>query len=202
MSFILIAQVNRIFTPKRASIIVVTLFTVLIVSVSPIYYVNRFSIVFKHSRNKSVLAIVQTDDRMDVLRVAVAINNIVIPFGAFAVVIVCTAILVVNLHRKSKWRQTVTAGNSENMLSRDQKVSKMILIISVVFIFCFIPSCVNCVAITIEPRIDMYGQYRNTFIVLFGLCFALESANSSVNIFVYYNMSSKFRKTCKQLVCI
>lgn len=193
-------QVTRILTPRRAAIVVVTFFIVLIASVAPIYYVNRFAMVFNAAKNKTILAIVQTDDRWDIIKVSLTVNNVVIPFGAFAVVIVCTTILIVNLHRKTTWRKSVVVGSSENLMIRDQKVSKMILMISSVFIICFIPCCVGCVAMTLEPRIDMYGQYSNTFIVIFGASFILESANSSVNIFVYYNMSSKFRATFKDLL--
>lgn len=197
-------QVSRIFTPKRVSVIVLAFFVSLILSVSPIYYINRFAMVFKPALNKTLLGIVYTDNRMDVLKVTLAVNNVIMPFGAFAVIIICTIILVVKLRQKTKWRQStgVTAGNSENLLKRDQKVSKMVLLISSVFIICFVPSCVNFLAMTIEPRIEMYGQYSNTFVVIFGISFVLESINSSVNIFIYYNMSSKFRVNFRQLFCL
>lgn len=196
-------QVSRIFTSQRASVIVIVFFVILVLSVSPIYCIDRFAMVFKPALNKTLLGIVHTDNRREVLKVTLAVNNVIMPFGAFAVIIICTTILVVKLHNKTKWRQSsvVTASNSENLFKRDQKVSKMVLLISSVFIISFVPSCVNFLAITIEPKIDMYGQYSNTFIVIFGISFLLESINSSVNIFIYYTMSSKFRANFIDLFC-
>lgn len=193
---------RRIFTPKRVSIIIVIFFICLLVSVSPIYCVNRFGMVFSDSRNKTIYGRIHTEGRFEVMKVSLAVNNVVIPTLAFLIVIICTSILVVSLHRKTKWRQNSTGGNSEHQLNRDQKVSKMVLIISTVFIICFIPSSVGCLVMTLEPEIEMYGRYRNTCLVIFGFSFTLESANSSVNIFIYYNMSSKFRAAFRELFCL
>lgn len=190
---------KRIFTSKRVAIIVVTFFVLLLGSVSPVFCITRLGQVFIASRNKTILATIPTEGRVSVYTATLAVNNVIIPFGAFAMVIICTATLVVSLHRKSKWRQFAAAVNSDQLSSRDQKVSKMILIISTVFIVCFIPSCVSCLAMTFVPDLDMYGRFRNTCLLIFGLNFTLESANSSVNIFVYYAMSSKFRAKLQEL---
>lgn len=173
---------------------------ILLLGASPVYCVTRLGNVFRASRNKTILATLIFEGRRDIFSVSLALNNVVIPFGAFIMVITCTAILVVNLHRKTKWRKVAAAANAEQVFKRDQKISNMVLIISTVFIVCFIPTCVTCLAMAITPQIEMYGRYRNTSLVICGVDFALESTNSSINIFIYYNMSSKFKARLRELL--
>ncbi|BFZ07850.1 hypothetical protein BsWGS_10889 [Bradybaena similaris] len=193
-------KVKVILTSKRVTIFVMTVFILLLAGVSPAYCVTRLGDVFVASRNKSILAAIPTEGRMSVYTGTIIVNNVVIPFAAFATVIICTATLVVSLHRKTKWRQSASAVNSEQSVSRDQKVSKMVLIISTVFIVCFIPTAVSCLTVSLVPELDMYGRFRNTCLLIFGINFTIESANSSVNIFIYYNMSTKFRATFRELL--
>lgn len=188
-----------IFTPKRVAAIISSTFIVLIVSATPFYAVNVFSMKFHPGRNRTVLGLIRTEDRTSVETVLYAINNIIVPFGAFITVIICTATLVLKLQRKTQWRKSATSGNSDAMLNRDQKVTNMVVIISTVFIASFIPNCVIFIGMTAEPELAIDGMYKNTFIIIFGFGFVLESLNSAVNIFIYYNMSSKYRTVFRHI---
>lgn len=152
--------------------------------------------------NRTILGLIHSDNREIVEKVSVLINNVIIPFGSFATVIVCTVVLVIKLDEKAKWRSSSVCAESDHLVNRDQKISKMIIMISTVFIICFTPSCVSFLAVALEPRLAIDGDFNNTFIVIFGLGFVLESANSAVNIFIYYNMSSKYRRTLRQIACL
>ncbi|XP_005107909.2 adenosine receptor A1 [Aplysia californica] len=192
-------KVKTLITPKRVAIVIVSLFVILIASVSPVYYANRIGPKFLPARNKTVIGLVFTHDREEVEEISYAVNNVLVPFGAFLVVIVCTVILVVKLRGKTKWRnKSVSAGKSDNFTSRDQKVAKMVMMISTLFIICFTPISISFIGMTIEREISIHGRYRNLFIVLFSFGYILESANSALNIFIYYEMSSKYRTVFDQ----
>ncbi|XP_005100342.2 allatostatin-A receptor [Aplysia californica] len=187
-------KVKNIITPKRVVIVIVSIFVILIGSVAPVYYSNRYGMKFFPDRNKTLIGLVFTDDRKEVEGISYVINNIFIPFSAFAVVIVCTVILVVKLQNKTRWRnESTAAGQSDNFSNRDQKVTKMVTMISTLFIICFTPVSLIFIGKTVVAGLSIDGRYHNLYFVLFSFAYILESTNSAVNIFIYYEMSSKYR---------
>ncbi|XP_035828061.1 uncharacterized protein LOC101850033 [Aplysia californica] len=189
-------KVKQILTPRRTVALIVSIFLLLIATVSPVYYTSRLVWKFFPNRNKSLLVLSFTDDRKEIESVAFMINNVVVPVGAFLVVIVCTITLVLKLNEKAKWRKTSTApGKTTEISSKEKRVVKMVSFISTIFISCFCPVTVVFFFMAREPEFSIDGQYRNIFFVVFSFCFILESINSSVNIFVYYNMSTKYKDT-------
>lgn len=195
-------QVKQIFTPKRVSIIITTMSIVLLVSVAPVYIVNKLEFVYIQGRNRSILVLTYTDDRASVEQGSYAFNNVFVPFTSFAVITICTVTLVIKLRTQTRWRKrSVAAMANDKMSSRDQKVTKMVVMISSLFIACFIPVCINFIAMSVIPELSVNGRLKNTIIVFQGLGFILESTNSAVNIFIYYYMSSKYRQTLQMLLC-
>lgn len=190
-------------TPKRVTIIIVGMFVLLLGSVSPVYYVNRLAFKFYPDKNRTLLGLVHTSDRPNVEKVSFAINNVFVPFAAFLAVIVCTITLVVKLKNKTKWREQCTAaGNAETLSSRDRKVSQMIVMISTLFIICFTPVTIIFIAMSAWPEFSIDGRYRNMFFIVFSFGFIMESANSSMNILIYYRMSSKYRAVFREIFCV
>lgn len=194
-------QVKRILTPRRVAVILGCMFGALLVSVAPVYVVNKLRMVFFPHRNKTILGLVYTEDRARVEQGSYAFNNVLVPFSAFALIIVCTIILVVKLRNQSKWRQKSTT-TGDKLSSRDQKVTKMVVMISTLFIACFVPVCINFIAMSVIPELSVDGRLRNTIIIFQGVGFILESTNSAVNIFIYYQMSTKYRRMFHQLFCL
>lgn len=199
----IIFQVKSIVTPKRMCIVTICVFVVLIFSVSPVYVVNSLALKFYPDRNKSLIGLVFTKDREHVEKISYIINNIFVSFSAFVVIIFCTTILVIKLNRKTRFRKTlVSKDQGDNISSRNQKVAQMVVMISTLFIACFIPFCVIFLAMSFEPKLSLQGDYRNTVILISGVGFILESINSSMNIFIYYHMSSKYRNTLRDVFCL
>lgn len=187
---------KKVFTSKRVKITIVLIFVVVIGNMLPVYYVSRLTMKFSPVRNKTLLGLVFTDDREIIEAVTLATGSVFIPLSAFVIVVVCTALLVVKLRDKTKWRQmSTTPGQYENASLRDLKVTKMVVVISTLFISCFVPVCLMMIAMILVPELSIEGKYRNLFICIFSVCFVLESTNSAMNIFIYYHMSSRYRDT-------
>lgn len=193
---------KSLLTPQRVAVIIACVFLVLTCSICPIYCVNSFAMKWYPDKNKTMLGLVYSDNREPVEKVSFAINNVFVPFTAFVTIVISTLTLVVKLHRKTKWRIKAAGTNqSDTLSSRDQRVTKMVVVISTLFIVCFVPVCIIFVAMTLEVELSVDGRYRNLFLVVSGVAFTLESTNSSMNIFIYYYMSSKYRVTFRQLFC-
>lgn len=194
---------KSLLTPKRVTAIIICLFVVLMGSAAPVFCANRLSFEFVPERNKTLLALVYSPDRESIERVSFLINNVTIPFGAFVTIIICTTILVTSLRKKTRWRKTsVASSKSEAFSSRDEKISQMVVMISVLFIVCFIPVSILFIVMVVWPAFSLDGSQRNIFIVMFSFAFILESANSAMNIFIYYRMSSKYRSVFRRLFCL
>lgn len=171
------------------------------VSISPFYFVNKIGMKFSPVRNKTLLGLVYSGEREIGEKVCFTVSNVFLPLIAFVAVVICTVTLVVSLRNKTKWRKISTlAGKTDNTGNRDQRVTRMIVCISILFIVCFLPITVVIFAILAEPGFAIDGKYKNTVIAVSGIGFALEAANSASNIFIYYHMSSKYRETFRQTI--
>lgn len=176
------------------------LYLALLISATPVYFVNKLAMVFFPDKNSSILSLVPTENRHHVEQASFAFNNVTVPFVAFVVIIVCTLILVVKLGNQTKWRQNSAAGlQNERVSSRDKKVTKMVVVISTLFIVCFIPVSIIFIPMAVVPDFSVDGKYRNANIIFIGLGLILESANSALNIFIYYFMSSKYKEVFRDL---
>lgn len=187
-------------TRERMTAIIICVFIILFLSGAPVYAVNRLGSKDSPERNGTVLALLYLEGRETVDTIMFAVNNFFIPLTAFIVIVVCTVLLVYKLHKIVRWRQSASKVTT-NSSNRNQKVAKMVVIISVLFISCFIPLSMFMLAVAFEPELSLNGKYLNIGLILVGLGFVLESINSSVNIFIYYIMSSKYRVTFRVLFC-
>lgn len=149
---------------------------------------------FFPARNKTLTGLAFTKDRETVEKFSFAIN-VFTPFIAFATALICSITLVVKLQRKTKWRKeaVVASPNAKTTTSRDQNFAKVVLMISRLFIACFIPADVNVIISLLDPEFRFDGEKRNLCLGVLGVGFVLEIANSSKNIFIYCRVSSRYR---------
>ncbi|CAG5115104.1 unnamed protein product, partial [Candidula unifasciata] len=115
-------QIKVLITPKRASIVIILVFVVLIFSMAPVYVVNRLGWRFFPEKNKTLLGLIHTQDREKVEKISFAINNAFVSFTAFVVILVCTVMLVVKLHKLTVWRRkSVLITQSDTISTKNQK---------------------------------------------------------------------------------
>lgn len=165
----------------------------------PAYAVINIQWKFFAGINKTLLGLTSSPDREVVDKICYTINSFAAPLTAFFIIITCTSILVVALRRQTKWRKSSTAPlDGQN---RNEGVAKMVVMISALFIFCFVPISIFLLALAFEPGLLFGGIYANIGTITGGASLMLESINSSGNIFIYYHMSVKYRKTCRGLFC-
>lgn len=193
--YFLFFQARDVITPKRTAGVIVCVITLFVGSGAPVFVVNKLEMKFSPWRNRTLLRIVSSADRENVEKVSMIINNFCLPLAAFMVITACTVLLTYSLHKSTKWRKLSTASSQAGVSDRNKKVAKMVVMISALFISCFLPTTVISVIVAFNLDFTVGGKHLNTGIVLAAFGVILESVNSSSNIFIYYYMSSKYRDT-------
>lgn len=196
-------KVKQIITPARTKCIVISIFLLMFASVVPEYSTVYFGLKYKPDRNRTVLGILFTSTRKRVVGFVFIFHSI-LGISSFLAVAIITVILVIKLRQKSKWRQKSTCDNEQNaaMSSRDKKTVTMVLLIATILIICFIPTVTLLTVAFIVREFSITGKYSSIFHVMWSLAFFFEAVNSSVNIFLYYNMSSKYRQTFNEIFSV
>lgn len=193
-------HVKQIITPRRTSIVIAIIYSLTLLSAVPFYTANYLDWVFDCQWNKSLLVIVTSSDQIvgnAVLFVIMALSGVV----SFILVVVFTAILLTNLREKSSWRKTANAQQNthESASIRDRKTMVMVVLVAGILIICYIPSTSLALATVCEPEFSVGGRYYNLYYFLWSFAFLFETINSSVNIFLYLKMSSKYRQAFHEL---
>lgn len=208
---ILPLKVKTIFTPKRHVVVMISFFVVTTGCASMAYASAGLGWRFYPDRNRSMIGLVYHMDahrRYVTDSVSYAVNGVLMPVSNFLSVIVCTAILVVKLNQTSSWRNSHSSAINlvrqrsnldANVSSKERKVATMVVLISVIFVVSFIPAVVTFVAGIVEPELTYDGVYQNLFLVTLSVSFTTEAINSSINMFVYLSMSTKYRETFRSM---
>ena len=116
----------------------------------------------------------------------------------FVVVLVSTSVLVVRLKRNIEWRNEA----SESGYTKERKAARSVIAVCTIFIICFLPNVAVLVISIAYPKFDIRDPYLgNLARVVFIFSFLFQVVNSTVNIFVYYNMSTKYREVFNALLC-
>lgn len=192
-----------IVTPKRSLLIIIFIYITFFLAVFPAVYTGTHSIGWKTypERNRTLLGLVLRSYYKEVEDTTNAINAC-LQISSFLTLILCTAGLVVELSRKNQWRKTISFTGGQNLLSkRDQRLCKMIVVMSTILIVCFIPSTCSFVANIAVPGYGVSGRYEHVFSAVWSVTWVFEATGSSVNMFLYYVMSSKYRHTFRQVLC-
>ncbi|XP_059164113.1 QRFP-like peptide receptor [Physella acuta] len=155
-------KVKNIITRSRVGIVICVIVFFVVGSAAPAYYTSRFDLVYFPKLNKTLVGLVFTSDRGQVEEVSFAINSVFCPLGSFTAVVISTVVLVVKLNEKTKWRQNSVADNTKNasIAIKEQKVIKMVVGISTIFIVSFTPAAICFSAMALEPEFRVTGFLR------------------------------------------
>ncbi|CAL1538691.1 unnamed protein product, partial [Lymnaea stagnalis] len=205
-------KVKAIITPRLVKRFVVLAFVAVTVAQSPSFYTSSLEWVLDEGRNRTVLARVvrAMSEETDAVTYSV---NLVSPFASFALVLASTVVTAVQLKQKSQWRMKSASAGGVVMPasgsgvkaalpapSKDQKVVKMVVVLSVVFIVSFLPTnVIHIFYCTIVDSPHLLAVYIVYISVTFSFIKVLECFNASISIVLYYLMSSKYRSSFVKL---
>ncbi|CAL1534769.1 unnamed protein product, partial [Lymnaea stagnalis] len=193
-------KVNKIITPKRVTAILILIYVFMIVPLIPEYTTAYLDWKVVEGTNVTLFGLKFTADRPNVEGLASLIYFIYI-FMAYFGVVFLTCLLIYKLKKKTKWRTKLTSQSkqSESLSSRDKKTINMVIVIAIVFIVCCAPSIILHVIPYIVPGYGVVGAHSNFFFMCWSFGFLFEAVNASVDIILYYRMSSKYRRTFQDI---
>ncbi|CAG5134072.1 unnamed protein product [Candidula unifasciata] len=195
-------KIKSIITPRRTVTFIGVLYVIMFASAIPVIYSTRTVWIFDSRRNKSRMGIAKAANSEGIARISYWINNI-IPTIFFVFITVCTVILVKALNKNSRWKQqSASSQNQATVSSRDAKVVKMVIFISIVFIACYAPGTVFFVFALINSQVTYAGKQKNLVVAIYSVLLVLEAINAAANFFIYKAMSSKFKRVFLSSICV
>ena len=119
----------------------------------------------------------------------------------FVTIVVTTTITVVKLRRVVQWRQSSTSlvSVAETSSIKEIALTKTRVTTSVLFIVCLAPTVMVQIASFVEPEFYFTGRYYNLAYLLTNIMLFFRASNSSFNFFIYYNMSTRYRETLRDI---
>ncbi|XP_059168541.1 neuropeptides capa receptor-like [Physella acuta] len=191
-------KVKQIIT-KRVSIATnIFIFLFLCLNLVPIYYVTYLGWTFMPIFNKTILIGMNKMDPYIVFGISYYFTDLFIPYFSFFVIILCNIIIGIQLNRRALWRSsiaTTSKATSESFPSKEKKLVLMLQLVAVVFIVCLIPQSAVLTTISFVPELSILGNYFDVALLCTFISNFTETITSSVNLIIYYKMSSRYRNT-------
>ena len=117
----------------------------------------------------------------------------------FVTIAVTTTITVVKLRRVVQWRQSSTSSVAATSSIKEIALTKTLVATSVLFIVCLAPTIMVQIASFVEPEFYFTGRFYNLVYLLTNVMLFFRVSNSSFNFFIYYNMSTRYRETLRDI---
>ncbi|KAI8785856.1 tachykinin peptides receptor 86C [Biomphalaria glabrata] len=201
-------HVRTIITPFRTAVYIVSTFIIVAVAQAGSFYSSSLQWVFNSARNRTVMSRVVREGSQEIESITYSLN-LVSPFGSFVIVVLCTAITAIQLRRKSEWRMKTTMAKSKrneneaDVMAKEKKVIKLVVMISVIFIVSFLPAnVIHIIYCSISSQLQLVLLYIPYLSISFSFIKVLEAFNASISIVLYYVMSSKFRNNFHDMLGI
>ena len=120
----------------------------------------------------------------------------------FVTIAVTTTITAVKLRRVVQWRQRSTS--SASVCVKEIALTKTLVATSVLLIVCLTPTIMVQIASFVEPEFYFTGRYYNLAFAVMNVMLFFRGSNSSFNFFIYYNISTRYRQTLRNIfrLCI
>ncbi|CAG5116634.1 unnamed protein product [Candidula unifasciata] len=194
-------HIKGMITARRTTFVMACIYTMTILSFSPLYMKTSINWKFHSDRNKTLLGLVFASGSQKLTDIVYVLQAF-LGLSSFVAVVIFTMILIRQLGQKGAWRKTaiMSLDKSQQMSNRDRKTMTMIILIATILIICYTPSVILYCVTIIEPEFSIAGAYNNLFFALWSFGILFETINSSVNIFLYIKMSTQYRQTFYKLV--
>ncbi|CAG2187844.1 unnamed protein product [Mytilus edulis] len=112
-----------------------------------------------------------------------------------------TAMLVLlNAKRRLVMAKASIKSRSESQtMNTESQVTRMLLVVTVVFVLCQLPGTILRMIINIHPAMTAMRYLNNIYEVAFPITYVMLLINSVVNFIIYYNTSTIYRTKIRQM---
>ncbi|KAI8781875.1 FMRFamide receptor [Biomphalaria glabrata] len=186
-------KVKTIITNKVSVAVNLSIFTLYSMYLFPQFYSTHFDWTYVPERNKTVYVIYFNSRRAEVFPVIYYVTDILLPCSTYIVLITCCTTLFVKLQSKAKWRKQVSSSGVSHITSKERKSARMFMTVSFMAVVLLLPQSVFFSAMIFNRALAMDGAYSDLSLMISTITILFKISNSSFTIFIYYNMSSKYR---------
>ncbi|XP_025101169.1 probable G-protein coupled receptor 32 [Pomacea canaliculata] len=123
----------------------------------------------------------------------------VIPFTTYIVVVLATAVTVVQLNRALAWRQ-MWGSSVSSSTARQTLLVKMLVAVSCIYILLTSPNIALGITRSVVAEFAVDRSYAYLFLATHGVYLEMCMLNSSISFFVYFTLSSRFRRTLYNMI--
>ena len=197
-------HVKRIVTRRNTGIVIATIFALVFIPSNLGSLGYSFKWGFHTEWNQSILRTVLTEDppRKSIKRFMEVYISTVVHFSAMIAIWVCTAFLATSLKQNIKSR-AATFGQTSATASQTRNIRaiKTVLLIAVAYLCFSTPRSACNLVRNFEPDFTVRGKYYRSYMVSIVVCVQTSLFNSTINIFIYVYMSSRFREILHKMLC-
>ncbi|KAK3733339.1 hypothetical protein RRG08_037131 [Elysia crispata] len=217
-------KVKSIVTPQLTFIMMIVISVLVIASFGVIFFIYDIGWVYSSYFNATVAVFEFNSFHRRHGPAVIAYFNligIINPIFCFIVIVTCTAIIVYQLNKMSRFRAAATAASTKtesstavattattaasnaaagnSLSSRDRQVVKMLVVVIIVYIVALLPRFAHYAGKFTEPDFAYLRRYHNMFTLSSYIVLTFDYINASVNLFIYLTMSTNFRATFYQM---
>ncbi|GFN84333.1 peptide receptor gpcr [Plakobranchus ocellatus] len=121
---------------------------------------------------------------------------------SFTIVVIGTGILVVKLKQSMRWRESAVQKGAKQMSQKEAKVAQSVILVCIMFVVCYSPCVYIIIKGTIDHHFHFWDPYYKHFIFAYlSITFFLQSISSSLNMFIYIKLSTKYKETFMRVFC-
>ena len=178
--------------------VILVLYIALFALYIPSLLLSKVSWRFDPETNRSMAYIEENYPLAAAIPVIVGTIFIVKPIS-IVVVIICSSITISMLRKAAKKRKAMRESQSAASQS-ETRVTKMLLFLCVTYVVCVIPDVIAAMTTYFIPEFMFYRKYHNIFVICVEMFFLFSCLNSTVNVFAYLALSTRFRATLGEMV--
>ena len=198
-------KANLLITNKVAFVAMVTVYVSTFGLCFILFFVHKVDETFHPELNMTVPHIQFSQFAIDSFDSLFVHIDFVLPlllgFLPVALVLFCSCSIIRALRLSVIERSHMTGNSDVRSIAAQQKVTKMILSICILFIICTLPGLITQTARLLFRKDGFIetGRYRNITEVAYSIVFLFSLINSSINFLLYIVTSKKFVASFKQL---
>ncbi|KAI8772721.1 G-protein coupled receptor [Biomphalaria glabrata] len=198
MCVVLPLKVKAIITTRVTVFFLCVIIVGMAVTLIPFYQSVRIDWQYDITLNRTILSAIFSEGGGSADMNAILSTYTGVQVGTFLAVSLFSFILAFKLWLQSKFRSQ-QAHSSENAKRQNSKKSAttiaLVITMAATYVTCYSPGILILLVGFVEPRFSVFGSLVNYFMVCVSYTILFESINSSVTIFLYFAMSTNYRKT-------
>ncbi|XP_013091926.2 uncharacterized protein LOC106075553 [Biomphalaria glabrata] len=194
-------KVKAMITTRVAVAVNLSIFLIYSGYLFPQFYSMYFDWAFVPERNRTVYVVFFTSRTASMFPITLYFTDMLLPYCTFLVLVSCSTVLFVTLKSKAKWRRLISGSDDRlsHVSTKERKSGLLFMSVSVMCIVLLLPQYLLFTAIIFVRALALDGYLSDLRTVFSTFTNFLKITNCSFTIFIYFKMSSKYRKEFQKM---